>query len=695
MTRPPDPAALLREATTLGLLDTDDHLRNWFDRLGRARDGAIKDYYTKQIVQRVQREQNARLGNPYLTAPPIASEGNILLGHQPNQMPIRLFLDGELNRHAIVSGASGTGKSNFALVVMLQVLAAGRRVWCFNPKGDTDALTVKHQDTLRIHPGFAWNPMIPGPGMNMSEHRYLFTKILASTAWGGEQTKIISAEAHRLTCAKHAVPSMDDLLLTLQGMPRKADPFDRRQTIQSLIHKLERFRDLYPGIFTCSSGIPSRTIMQHSLDLPAPLVSEPDQFIATLLISQLYHYRRSTGQRGNTEYLIVLEEGLQLMASSAHVNRIEPHPALSSIWMMARENGIAFQLLATSPSMIATTVTSSAYAQVALPMTDAADTNLIAKTFGLNSAQVEFMNRKQQTGQAVVRFGGRYRHPILITIPYVPLDKTVTAEQLRDAIRRTDAHNPHQTPMIHVHTALPSPEPTTPTAERIALNKTELAILHHLAKVVIDTVTNTYEATNTHYSQGDAAKKKLTQLGYASASPVIVREGRGGRAIALRISTTGYQRLGITPPRRPRATGPQGLYLVQKLSESLPGSSIELNLDGKAPDLILRVDSVQHAQFLLALNDHAHAFNGEEPKIPHNTLVGIEIECSDPTKTVRNNLTKDRAAGLQHLIFAVLPTDVQRVIQHLISSEQELGGVLVINALRLLDLLRHDHRDKS
>ena len=109
---------------------------------------------------------------------------------------------------------------------------------------------------------------------------------------------------------------------------------------------------------------------------------------------------------------------------------------------------------------------------------------------------------------------------------------------------------------------------------------------------------------------------------------------------------------------------------------------------GKAPDLIFRTDGVQHQAFLLALNEHGIAFNGNDTAIPHNTLVGIEIETTDDT--VRNNFTKDRAAGLTHIVFATMPKFVQRITQLLLSLHEPLDGIIVIDALRLLDSLRKD-----
>jgi hypothetical protein len=112
---------------------------------------------------------------------------------------------------------------------------------------------------------------------------------------------------------------------------------------------------------------------------------------------------------------------------------------------------------------------------------------------------------------------------------------------------------------------------------------------------------------------------------------------------------------------------------------------------GKAPDLLLRVDVARHEAFLIALTEYGIAFNGNDVTIPHNTLLGIEVECatddSNLTRSITNNLTKDRAAGLTHIIFAVMPKTLARAKKYLASCDHT-DGVILIDALKLLDHLR-------
>ncbi len=115
---------------------------------------------------------------------------------------------------------------------------------------------------------------------------------------------------------------------------------------------------------------------------------------------------------------------------------------------------------------------------------------------------------------------------------------------------------------------------------------------------------------------------------------------------------------------------------------------------GKPVDLLLRFEAVQHRDFLLALADHAIAFNGNEVVIAHNALVGIEVECGDdPARSIANNLTKDRAAGLSCIVFAVMPKQVRTATQYLSRLDEKLDGIFVVDALQLLDALRSARKD--
>jgi hypothetical protein len=112
---------------------------------------------------------------------------------------------------------------------------------------------------------------------------------------------------------------------------------------------------------------------------------------------------------------------------------------------------------------------------------------------------------------------------------------------------------------------------------------------------------------------------------------------------------------------------------------------------GKAPDLLLRVDTARHQAFLDVVNGIAMGNTSHDMIIEHDTLVAIEVECGDETNLIRsieNNLVKDRAAGLTHIIFAVMPKHFQRA--HLFIHAQDDERLLAVDALELLDALRRE-----
>jgi len=111
----------------------------------------------------------------------------------------------------------------------------------------------------------------------------------------------------------------------------------------------------------------------------------------------------------------------------------------------------------------------------------------------------------------------------------------------------------------------------------IALNTTDEALLRFVpANGGISTVSEAYGGINVFYAIGDAAKTNLLQLGFMTATLIVARSGRGGAANALQLTPAGYERLGMTPPRRSR--GAQSEYLIQSLHKLLPGSNIEVTL---------------------------------------------------------------------------------------------------------------------
>lgn len=73
--------------------------------------------------------------------------------------------------------------------------------------------------------------------------------------------------------------------------------------------------------------------------------------------------------------------------------------------------------------------------------------------------------------------------------------------------------------------------------------------------------------------------------------------------------------------------------------------------------LLAQSDKTSHEELLVAINEAAHHF-GNDNTLQEGDVLAIEVECSDMQKTIPNNLSKNRTAGLKHIVFAVMPKDV-------------------------------------
>jgi hypothetical protein len=227
----------------------------------------------------------------------------------------------------------------------------------------------------------------------------------------------------------------------------------------------------------------------------------------------------------------------------------------------------------------------------------------------------------------------------------------------------------------------------------VSLSTPEEALLNVVGPEVIITSTPAYRRANLSLAAGDAAAKHTAALGLMTRSPIIARPGRGGAAIALELTSLGYERIKMTPPHRTRGgDSAQHRYLVHHLARHIKGAMVEATLGGqggKSIDLLVRVTD-EHERLLAAIAHNAHYLSMEHHDIAPGDLVAIEIEVSSPGKTAAKNIMSNHEHGVTTTIIATMPKTIdaaQRAISNTVTKAL-LPHVIILDALDLLEALR-------
>ena len=638
--------------------------------------------------ERINVHLERHLENPFLPLPEDLPSGPVLLGVDKVSGRVLAPPGESWLRNTVIYGAPGTGKTSTARNITRQHNAAGVKAWVLDDSKESFLrLAVDDPDYLVLDGNAALPLLQDVPYLSRQASRALFVAQFKLAFWGGQYADAVLWDALRTLDGPH---SLDDLAQSARALYRHSDSYQRKNAIDTITSTIEQLRALYPGLATSRHGIPFNNLFEHSLLIPSSAVlSTTQQFLFAFLCRHLLAYNQARGIRNTLTHLLVMDEAHLTWTTSAAAHHIGNEPLMAETLLLGREVGLAALVNCISMSSTHPSLKSAAFVQIALNQTNAKDAAELAQTFGLTTAQHEYLQSTLTRGEGIVRLGDYWRHPVLTVLPPPEPHNHVTADERATAFQRIHLFAPTPEPATpavgtppvpNISIPTPAAKPVTPPAERvIALNTAEEALL----TVICDAVTPStpaYKKAGLGLADGDNAAKRLEQKGLIVRERIVIRPGRGGHGMGLAATSAGYARASKERPVKTRGgDSVQHQYLVQELHRAVSGSTVEGMVGTKSVDLLLPLNTERDKKLLDYLRPHVPsgiALNG--------SVIAIEVEVSDPGKTAPNNLTRNSEAGITLTVIAVLPKDEKPTRNAL---KDHPARFVVVNALNLLQHL--------
>jgi len=610
---------------------------------------------------------------PYVVAPPSALNGHGV------RTPLRQVADDqtltlteqEFTEHIGIFGRSGGGKTTCAHHFAHEAYRRGLRVVTIDGKDDARSFPVTYPDTLVISKDTPIPLLEPPSWLSSGEAVPQLTKPLRETMWGGEGLEQIAIESLAHTFEHHERPCVVDWRNAVRALAHKGDTYTRRDRCDGLALRLDRLISKYPGLGTTrvGEGITLETLCNRSLYFGFGLHTQVEDFLTQWLLELRFSYNRAHTIRGlNT--LILLDESNLLV----HDKTISEQAPLAATFPLLREFGMAVCLTAANYRSIPPQIKSSLYLQIAMNLTDAAEANDIARTFGMTSAQRDYLDTKLTRGTCIAKLGDRWKHPFLAHVAPLVIPKTIDPTQWRDALTRTNA----LARTAAAREAVPQPAPAKPSPSashavaaplikpQIALNTHAETLLKLAAQEGVIPTTEAFRHLDIHPQAGTRAKKQLLDLALIEEERITIRRGRGGTAVAIRPTACGYERAGIKSHGTRGGDSIQHEYLVRSLAKRITGARIDARAGTKACDLLIPYNAATHQQLATLI--------GITPRDGEH--IAIEVEVSDPDRTATRNISRNTEAGIAHTIIATM-TPLRRKIL----------GVVVMDVFALMEAL--------
>lgn len=595
---------------------------------------------------------------PFVTAPPASLhiEGVSVLRQYADRAPVPLA-PSELARNLLILGSTGSGKTSILLTLADNLLHAGYDVWYFDVKRDSPRLAVRHERVLVLHPDAPVDLFAKPPYLSTSDHVATIVETLTRATYGGQAQRAITHEIFTRLFNEHDRPTITDALDLLAKLPRKGDTYDRQNAIRNCHLRLQRLRERYPGLAT-RGGVPAYTLCDYAVLFPFVAMSDIEEFLVAYLVTTLFHHHRTKGIR-DLRTLIAFDESLLLFRGEGGTSRISGNNVAELIGL-TREFGTGWALTANAAHLLDPAILANMFGIIALNASSNHEADLVTRLAGLTKDQAEYYRLRLTRGQAIVRLGDRYRHPILATADPWPHDKTITPSEWATATARITALLPPPRPA-------PAPPPTSmPPAPQVALNAHAASLLTHASTQGVVLTTEAFRDLVLHPQAGMRAKRQLLALAFIEEERIVVHRRRGGTAVAIRPTASGYARAGIKRRGTRGGDSVQHEYLVRTLAARIPGARIDALVGTKACDLLIPYQTGHHERLATIL--------GITPG--EGALIAIEVEVSDPHRTAPSNIARNKDAGIAHTIIATM-TPWRRIPP----------GVVVMDVFALLEAL--------
>ena len=506
-----------------------------------------------------------------------------------NNAPVRIRRNGIM----LAVGPPGAGKTTILNHALLAAREEAAHVIVYDLKRDTTSIALRDKDFLIIDADAPVNFLERPPWEPIKEFIANFVEWWGRGQFSGQQQSQVVHDALTAAFTKHDQPCLADLKRVVDKMETKTATYNRRDAIQGVSRRLQRVDDQYTVPFNTRDGVPLDTQLDRSIEFVADAHNEITEWAFTYYyVHHAFTRNRARQRRHGLTHVVLMDESLFSLSKEHAATKFGGMNLMAYLATLLREYAISLWVTGIHYESIDPLITKAAATTILLP--GLTDTQSLSWHLALTKEECAYLNHSLQLGQAAFKCHGQWRHTILAAFAPLALDKTVDTNsnewqaaraRLQELLPTAPAEilTPSAT-ILPTTESRPLPEPRQqPAPEQpnvIALNANEEALLRFVAtNGGIATVSEAYDGIGLqHYAAGDAAKTKLLRLGLMTATPIVARGGRGGRALALQLTSAGYERLGSTPPRRSRGGGAQSEYLIQKLHKLLPGSSIEVTL---------------------------------------------------------------------------------------------------------------------
>ena len=348
----------------------------------------------------------------------------------------------EWPRHVLISGATGWGKTNLALVLAESLHAKGKPFLIFDWKRNYRDLAqlegFRNLDVFTVagkaRP-FRFNPLIPPPNVDPGHWLMKLVDVMNHAYFGGQGTEFLLREA---------ITSIYDECGLFGGFPQKTPSLDdvrvkiHKRFVQGRMQlwKASVIRMLESMVFEHGLGQVMHTTGMTSLDglldknvvLELDALSDSDKiFLVEVIILWIYEYRKHQPEREKFTHCIVIEEAHHVL--SKQKEQIQGgETIMESCLRQIREFGESVICIDQEPGKLSDSIKANTNCKITFALGHGKDTKEISEALNLSLEERDYLDLLN-VGEAMVSLKGRLKSPLHVRFDKSPIQKGLVSDQ--------------------------------------------------------------------------------------------------------------------------------------------------------------------------------------------------------------------------------------------------------------------------
>ncbi len=342
----------------------------------------------------------------------------------------------ELLKHCLIAGVTGSGKTNFSILLASELVQKGMKFWVLDWKKSWRYIfqlkDSDKQDILVFTVGakefpFYFNPLIPPLGTDPEEWLKKITDHISDTYYLGEGVKHLLHVAMDKCYREFGVYDGRQVYPTFRNVLKylhEYKPIEReRGWLISALRAVEELCFGHIGKVLNQGNYPLDRLLERNVIFELDSLDNNDKtFFMGILLLWVYFYRINQKSRENLEHVIFLEEAHNLIKRQSMFTQKDS--IMDLIVKQIRELGVGVVIIEQDPYLLSIPVLNNTYATVCFNLKER---NNIATMSSMLLLEDQSILSKLPVGKAIVRLQdgrhGKHHEPFMIAVPRLKIDK--------------------------------------------------------------------------------------------------------------------------------------------------------------------------------------------------------------------------------------------------------------------------------